>query len=335
MSHAGEVKMQPLGFELKALDVFVTTAKSGNMTATASQLNMSQSAVSQILANLETNLGVKLLDRSVRPIELTVAGRYFYDQSVHLLEQAYKTQHEVTKGSFDSLHLVRIAMVDSLAATVGQPLIEVIKKHTENWTMMTGYSHLHQQGLLSRSIDIIISDDVLEKQDNLRRCQILKEPFVLVIPRQFHERFPDLCTSLPAMSKHLDMVRYSEQSLIGQSIETYLHQQGLDAPDRMQLDNTYAVLSAVAQGLGWALTTPLCLMQGELFRQQITCLPLPEKDTFFRYLTLIARRNELGNLPETLANDSCKILRQHYLTKIRQDHPWLDGKIRIGRYSTV
>ncbi len=243
--------MGTLGFELKSLEVFVATAKTGNMTAAAAKLNISQSAVSQTLSTLESNLGVKLLDRSVRPVELTVAGRYFYDQSVHLLEQAYKTQHVITKGSFDSLHLVRIAMVDSLAATVGQPLIEVIKTHTENWTMMTGYSHLHQQGLLSRGIDIIISDDVLEKEENLRRCQILKEPFVLVLPRQFHQKFPDLCSSLVLLSKHLDMVRYSEQSLISQSIETYLHHQGLDVPDRMQLDNTFAVLSAVAQGLGW------------------------------------------------------------------------------------
>ncbi|USH03870.1 LysR family transcriptional regulator [Grimontia kaedaensis] len=325
--------MGTLGFELKSLEVFVATAKTGNMTAASQHLDISQSSVSQILANLESSLGVKLLDRSVRPVELTVAGRYFYDQSVHLLEQAYKTQHVITKGSFNSLHLVRIAMVDSLAATVGQPLIEVIKAHTENWTMMTGYSHLHQQGLLSRSIDIIISDDVLERQDDLRRLQILKEPFVLVVPKQFQQKYPDTCHSLVALSKHLDMIRYSEQSLISQSIETYLHHQGLDVPDRMQLDNTFAVLSAVAQGLGWTLTTPLCLLQGEVFRNQTSVIPLPEKDSFFRYLTLIARRNELGDLPEKLAEGSCKILRQHFLAKIRQHYPWLDGKIRIGKYT--
>ncbi|SFQ29362.1 LysR family transcriptional regulator [Enterovibrio norvegicus] len=325
--------MRSLGFELKSLEVFITTAKAGNMTAASLQLDISQSAVSQILAQLESNLGVKLLDRSVRPVELTVAGRYFYDQSVHLLEQAKKTQHVVTKGSFDSLHLVRIAMVDSLASTVGKPIIDTVKKHTENWTMSTGYSHLHQQGLLSRNLDIIISDDTLENQENLRRHQILKEPFVLVLPKQFHSEHAQSCKSLLALSKRLDMVRYSKQSLIGKSIETYLHQQGLDVPDRMQFDNTFAVLSAVAQGLGWALITPLCLMQGEVFRHQLCCLPLPEKDIFYRYLTLIARRNELGDLPDLLAEGSCTILRQHFLAKIHQHYPWLDGKIRVGKFS--
>ncbi|MDD1780888.1 LysR family transcriptional regulator [Enterovibrio sp. ZSDZ35] len=325
--------MRSLGFDLKALDVFVTTAKTGNMTASSQQLNLSQSAVSQILGNLEANLGVKLLDRSVRPIALTVAGRYFYDQSVHLLEQANKTQNVIAKGSFNSLHLVRIAMVDSLAATVGKPLIDVVKAHTENWSMMTGYSHLHQHGLMSRSIDIIISDDVLEKEDNLKRHQILKEPFVLVLPRQYVNQHPEICKSLFALSKHLDMVRYSEQSLISQSVETYLRQQGLEVPNRMQFDNTFAVLSAVSQGLGWTLTTPLCLMQGEVFRHELSCISLPESDTFFRYLTLISRKNELGELPEKLSEGSSKILRQHFLAKIRQHYPWLNEKIRIGKYA--
>ncbi|MEI8611492.1 LysR family transcriptional regulator, partial [Enterovibrio sp. Hal110] len=77
----------------------------------------------------------------------------------------------------------------------------------------------------------------------------------------------------------------------------------------------------------------LCLMQGEVFRHQLCCLPLPEKDIFYRYLTLIARRNELGDLPDVLAEGSCTILRQHFLTKIHQHYPWLDGKIRVGKFS--
>ncbi|WP_394392662.1 LysR substrate-binding domain-containing protein [Shewanella woodyi] len=123
-----------------------------------------------------------MLDRTVRPLGLTIAGRYFFDQSSHLLSQAEQTQKVFTQGAFEQLHLVRIAMVDSLATSLGKPLIEAVKKRTENWTLSTGRSHMHADALMSRQVDIIISDDALEDSDELSRYPILSEPFVLVSP---------------------------------------------------------------------------------------------------------------------------------------------------------
>ncbi|EPJ44938.1 MAG: lysR-family transcriptional regulator [Osedax symbiont Rs1] len=65
------------GFELKTLTAFVLVVETGNLTEAAKRLALSQSSVSQILAHLEESLGIQLMDRSVRPMAVTTAGRFF------------------------------------------------------------------------------------------------------------------------------------------------------------------------------------------------------------------------------------------------------------------
>ena len=324
--------MRAFDFDLKGLQVFVIAAQTGSMTETAKRLGLTQSSVSQTLSMLEKNLKVELLDRSVRPLGLTIAGRYFFDQSSHLLSQAEQTQKVFTQGTFELLHLVRIAMVDSLVTSLGKPLIDVVKRRTENWTLSTGRSHMHADALVSRQVDIIISDDALEDSDNLCRYPILSEPFVLVVPLDFKWEDESLSSlsDIKRLLQQLDFVRYTSDSLIGTSIERYLRRLGVQPPVRLQLDNTFAVLSMVASGLGWTITTPLCLYQSGIALDQVRCQPLPTNDSFKRRLTLVCRRHELGDLPEEMARDSCQIMTQCFLPELEKDLPWLLPSIDIG-----
>ena len=324
--------MRTFDFDLKSLQVFVIAAQTGSMTETAKRLGLTQSSVSQTLSMLENNLKVELLDRSVRPLGLTIAGRYFFDQSSHLLSQAEQTQKVFTQGTFEKLHLVRIAMVDSLATSLGKPLLEVVKKRTENWSLTTGRSHMHADALVSRQVDIIISDDALEDCDDLCRYPILSEPFVLVVPLDYRWNSKGLCSTddIKRLQQQLDFVRYTNDSLIGTSIERYLRRVGIEPAMRLQLDNTFAVLSMVASGLGWTITTPLCLYQSGISLARVSCQPLPANDGFNRRLTLVTRRHELSELAEKMAADSCQIMSQSFLPELEKDLPWLVSAIDIG-----
>lgn len=319
--------LKGFGFDLRALEVFITTAQVGSMTSAANRLGITQSSVSQTLTTLENNLDVSLLDRSVRPVQLTVAGRYFYDHSSQLLSQAQHTHKIISKGKFQKLHQLRVSMVDSLATSLGKPLIDAIKHHAESWTITTGRSHMHAQALLSRNVDIIISDDALEDNEHLSRHPILREPFVVVAPSTVEKRLH----SLPALLTELDFIRYTSDSLIGTTMERYLRRYDFETPVCMKLDNTFAVLSSVAAGLGWAITTPLCLYQsGLLHNHKIICLPLPPPQPLHRRLTLVARQNELGTLPKVLARDCSQIIEQQFIPQILKPLPWLKSNLSIG-----
>ena len=58
---------------LRALEVFLAAADSGSMTTAARHLKITQSAISQQLKLLETEMRVTLMDRNTRPLRLTPA----------------------------------------------------------------------------------------------------------------------------------------------------------------------------------------------------------------------------------------------------------------------
>ena len=65
--------------ETKHLRYFVAVADSGSLTRAAETLGISQPALSQALARMEDQLGVKLFSRSRRGAELSVAGHAILD----------------------------------------------------------------------------------------------------------------------------------------------------------------------------------------------------------------------------------------------------------------
>ena len=71
----------PLGTDrLSELQALVQVAERGNLSAAARQLGVSPSAVSKLMTRLETRLGVQLLHRSTRKVQLTPEGWRLYEQ---------------------------------------------------------------------------------------------------------------------------------------------------------------------------------------------------------------------------------------------------------------
>ncbi|WP_229797495.1 LysR family transcriptional regulator [Jeongeupia chitinilytica] len=73
---------------LRELEVFVTTAQLGGITAAGAGLGLSQSAASGALAELERRLGVTVFDRIGRRVQLNEHGRWLLPQAEALLAQA-------------------------------------------------------------------------------------------------------------------------------------------------------------------------------------------------------------------------------------------------------
>src|SRR5438552_7760225 len=62
---------------LEQLRYFVTVAEEGQMTRAARKLHVAQPALSQAIAQLESELGIDLLARHARGVTLTPAGEAF------------------------------------------------------------------------------------------------------------------------------------------------------------------------------------------------------------------------------------------------------------------
>ena len=69
------------------MQYFIAVVKNHSFTKAAFECNISQSAISQQVKELENSLGVKLLNRKGRSFEVTEAGRFFYTHSQDVLQE--------------------------------------------------------------------------------------------------------------------------------------------------------------------------------------------------------------------------------------------------------
>jgi DNA-binding transcriptional LysR family regulator len=76
-----------MAFTLRQLNYFVAVAEHGTVSAGAKALSISQSAVTEAVKELETDLGVKLFDRHSRGLRLTHNGQQFLRHASSILSE--------------------------------------------------------------------------------------------------------------------------------------------------------------------------------------------------------------------------------------------------------
>jgi DNA-binding transcriptional LysR family regulator len=108
---------------LRQLQGFRTIAELGSFTRAAHRLQMAQPALSLSIRELETELGVRLFDRTTRRVELTAAGREFLQSTEKLiadLELSIRNVRDLTDRKRGRL---TIAAPPLLAAMIVPPAI--------------------------------------------------------------------------------------------------------------------------------------------------------------------------------------------------------------------
>ncbi len=89
---------------VRTLEIFCSVVEERSFSKAAAAHDLTQSAVSQAMQQLEESLGVKLIDRSQRPLGLTAAGETYFKglrgllRKFHLLEQEVRSVSEQLRG---------------------------------------------------------------------------------------------------------------------------------------------------------------------------------------------------------------------------------------------
>lgn len=81
------------------IEVFVRVVDLGGFSAAARSFNMTPSAVSKLVSRLESRLGVRLINRSTRKLELTAEGAAFHERGRQILEDLNAAEYEAAAGA--------------------------------------------------------------------------------------------------------------------------------------------------------------------------------------------------------------------------------------------
>src|SRR2546427_5517400 len=99
--------------KLRDLHVFSTVVQRGSMAKAARQLGVSTPAVSEVIADLEHALGVRLVDRSAQGIEPTIYGDAILRRSVAVFDELKQGIRDIEFLSNPTTGEVRIACAEA------------------------------------------------------------------------------------------------------------------------------------------------------------------------------------------------------------------------------
>lgn len=84
--------------ELSTLQAFVKVVQAGSFTHAAAQLGTQKAHLSRVVTQLETQLGVRLMERTTRSLSLTEVGREFFERAVGILASVEDAERAVQKS---------------------------------------------------------------------------------------------------------------------------------------------------------------------------------------------------------------------------------------------
>lgn len=317
-------RISRLPFDLHALEAFLAVCEARSMAAAAKKLALTQPAISQAIADLETRTRVKLFDRSVRPIALTPAGEVMRQRASALISEARQITSAIRHTARGRLALIRAGLVDSLSRVLTGPVASFLSEHAEQVSIQSGLTSAHAGALLTRNLDLFIGVDDMSDVEGFDRFDLVSEPYILLLPPK--AKVPKSVSDLEQYADKLPFVRYSARSRTGIDIERHLRRLNLDIPPGLEFDTPFGVTDMVARGKGFAVSTPICVTEAGLEDSGIRTAPLPGP-SLKRTLTLVSRRQELGTLPRDLTRACKAALETSILDSLRKSMPWLRDQL--------
>lgn len=252
-------------FSLEQLQVFVAAVQAGSFSAAARRLGRTQSTVSAAIANLETDLGVALFDRSTRVPSLTPVGHKLLLQAEAVLERCLALE-----GSADSL-AEQVEPSLTLAIEVPYaPLIPMLREFDQAFPYVDLLIRHPMHGDVSEMVlkgeaDIGVAFSQPEYPQELAFQQLGK----LIMAHVCQAGFP---------LAQLERVSFADLHA-HRRLAFYAHAQKLPSSEYLraaqvwQAESYLALVEMVRAGLGWA-TLPRQLVQRELAAGELVELQL-------------------------------------------------------------
>jgi len=167
------------------MQYFIAIVKNHSFTQAAVECNISQSAISQQMKELEGNLGVKLLKRQGRSFEVTEAGQYFYTHSQDILadvDQLVKNTVRIVKN--DDVEL-NVGYLRSFGTT---EFLQTVSKFTQEYPQVkihiTSGNHEELYELLrTGKIDLNFSDQRRALSNEYQNEFLTSSEFMVAVSR--------------------------------------------------------------------------------------------------------------------------------------------------------
>ncbi|CAJ1201307.1 HTH-type transcriptional regulator BenM [Companilactobacillus paralimentarius] len=187
------------------MQYFIAIVKNHSFTQAAVECNISQSAISQQMKELESNLGVKLLERKGRSFEVTEAGQYFYTHSQDILADVNQLVQNTTKIVRNNEVNLNVGYLRSFGTT---EFLQTVSKFTQEYPQVkihiTSGNHEELYELLQTGkLDLNFSDQRRALSNEYQNEFLTASEFMVAVSR-----------SLPVGTEEIDIAELANLSCI-------------------------------------------------------------------------------------------------------------------------
>jgi DNA-binding transcriptional LysR family regulator len=305
--------------QFESLKVYCDVARHRSFSEAAGANGISQSAVSQIVGQLEKRLGVVLVDRSRRPLRLTREGKVYYDGCRKLVDEYLGVEAAVRNLGVETGSKVRVAAIYSVG-------LRDMSQYVQRFTGRRPGTEVE--------IECLHPDKVYEKVlDGTADFGLVSFPQptrqLLALPWREEEMVVACARSHPfAAKRHLKVrqlqgekyVAFDKGLAIRRQVDRFLREHGVAVAVSLEFDNIENIKQAIEIPSGLALL-PLPALEREVRAGTLSAVPLSDA-RLVRPLGIIRRRNPA---PGAAVQRFIELLRQ-------PDEPVLeDGAVPLRR----
>ena len=271
--------------ELRHLRYFVAVAEELNFTKAALRMCTVQPSLSQQIKDLEQEVGVQLLVRSNRKVELTEEGKAFLKEALLSLEHAEKAiqdARQIANLNKDQLNIGFVPVAEMKIFPYIMPNIRVHFPEIKiNFHSMNDADQF--KALKKGDIDIAFTR-YIDESSELEHVQIFSEPLALIVPKD----------SPIAEQRHVSIKSFNNQDFIISDeiaspqlykiITDFFKQAKLNVNVVQQSTNILLNVNLVGMGVGWSLVPAYVIpLLGDKIVVKNTLEPLPIIDLHVSY----------------------------------------------------
>ena len=253
---------------------------------------MSQSAASQAIQEVEREAGIELFDRSTRPLTVTSAGKLYADYCRDILRRYEELEASLNQLKQRVTGRVRIAAIYSVGLS---EMTDIEYRFASSFPdALLEISYLRPERVWEAVAEDQADLGLMSYAESSREIVALpwrEEEMVVVVSPQ-HPLARRGCIEATALTDN-PFIGFDEDLPIQDQISRYLRDKRVNVETVLRFDNIEMIKQAVAHGAGISIM-PERIMQADRLSGRLACLRLTPPE-LFRPVRIIHRRRKTFN----------------------------------------